>query len=158
MDISGSNQSATWSLQVFRNSEVTPLYESEQIFSTTSGGSGTQDLSIQLVYSSTTVYTGDVITITNNTNANAINISSVGGQDTYWTYKISVPSDGTPVNVQFSISKITPVNYARANGLTSLIIGSSVLSQFGYNALSQLSGTLTSNINNGDTVTITITD
>ena len=158
MDISGSNQSATWSLQVFRNSEITPLYESEQIFSTTSGGSGTQDLSIQLVYSSTTVYTGDIVRITNNTNANAINISSVGGQDTYWTYKISVPSDGTPVNVQFSISKINPVNYARATGLTSLIIGSSVLSQFGYNELDQLSGTLTSNINSGDTVTVTITD
>jgi hypothetical protein len=155
MDISGSNQSATWSLQVFRNSEVTPLYESEQIFSTTSGGSGTQNLLVQLLYRNCCA-SGDVIRITNNTNANITDITSAAGSEMYGVHRISVPTNGTPVSVILSVSKIGPVTTARDAGYSELIIGSSVLSSFTYNAGNILSGTLTSNISNSDSVTLTI--
>ena len=155
MDISGSNQSATWSLQVFRNSELTPLYESEQIFSTTSGGSGTQDLLVQLVYRNCCV-SSQVVRITNDTNSNVTDITSSAGLSVYGIHRISVPANGTPINVNLYINKITPPGFATDAGYTELIINSSVLSSFTYNAGAVLTGTLTSNINNSDSVTINI--
>jgi len=157
VEISGSSQSITWSLQVFRNSEVTPLYESEQIFSTTSGGSGTQDLIIQLVYSNC-CNSGDIIRITNDTNANTTNIVSSAGSSVYGIHRISVPSDGSSVNVNLFVIKTSSPSTARDTGYTELIIGSSVLSSFNYNSGATLSGTLTSNISNSDSVTLNIVE
>jgi len=158
VEISGSNQSVTWSLQVFRNSEVTPLYESEQIFSTTSGGSGTEDLIIQTVYTNCCA-SGDVIRIMNNTNANITNIISSAGSSVYGIHRISVPSDGSSVSVTLFVDKTSPpITTARDAGYSELIIGSSVLSSFTYNAGNIISGSLTSNINKLDTVTVTIVE
>ena len=157
VEISGSNQSVTWSLQVFRNNEASPLYESEQIFSTTSGGSGTQNLLVQLVYKNCCA-SGDVVRVTNNTNSNITDITSSAGSDVYGRHTISVPSNGDPVNVIFSVSKTGPITTARETGTSKLIIGSSELSSFSFTAGGTLSGTLTSNITNGDSVTVTINE
>ena len=155
VEISGSGQSVTWSLQVFRNNEVSPLYESEQIFSTTSGGSGTQDLIIQLIYSNC-CNSNDVIRITNNTNANVTNIISSIGSDVYGSHRISVPSDGSSVSVTLSVSKTSSPSTARDQGITTLNVGITELARFSYAQFATLSGTLTSNISNSDSITLTV--
>jgi hypothetical protein len=76
MDISGSSQSATWSLQVFKNNDVSPLYESEYIFYTAapSGTAGSLTASLDNSNSGTAIFnvrfTGVDVTV--------LNVSSLG--------------------------------------------------------------------------------
>ena len=153
VEISGSNQSVTWSLQVFRNDEVSPLYESEQIFSTTSGGGIGEFRRITLQYN--TNNTSNVIKIENNTNANEVFIDGNTGRG---SILITVPQDGSSTQVIFLISKTSPDSIASGNGSAILTRDGIDVTSFSISQGGTLGGTLTANINNTNTVVISVNE
>jgi hypothetical protein len=58
VELSGSSQSATWSLQVFKNNDISPLYESEYVFYTDapSGTAGSLTASLDNGNAATAIY------------------------------------------------------------------------------------------------------
>jgi len=149
VNISGSN-SVTWSLQVFKNNDVSPLYESEQIFSSTSGGGGTILRKIFITYNSTS--TSNTIYVTNNTNANTVFIS---GNST-GNIGITIPNDGSTTSVTFSISKTATSTNASGDGQAELIIDSTTADSFTITLGDPLTGTLTGNISNASISSIVV--
>jgi len=157
MDISGSNQSATWSLQVFRNSEITPLYESEQIFST-DGPGGTISKKV-FVYYRTIDSIGTKVRVENNTNANAVEVEWDGGPDpVVGNFNITLPGDGSFAFVSFNIYKLPYPSNALESTPVALFIDGINVNQFIVPQSSTLSGTLTYYINKDNTITIYINE
>ena len=148
VELVGTNQSATWSFQVFKNDEVSPLYEAEQIFSTTD--SSTVSRRVFINYYS--ISPSSIINVTNNTNANTTNITGGSTGNMF----ITVPNNGTVASVTFNITKTTPSVTAVNSGGGELFINSTAVSAFPIDAGSPLTGSLTGNIDNDDTVRIDI--
>ena len=152
VDISGSNQSVTWSLQVFRNNDVSPLYESEQIFFT-GGPGGTISRKVRIDYTVSTS-PSNIILISNSTNANTV---SVAGQS-IGNINISVPNDGSSTPVTFTISKTSPSPNASDSGIAELTLDGIGVDSFLITLGSPLSGDLTANINNANIIQLNISE
>jgi hypothetical protein len=150
VEISGSNQSVTWSLQVFRNNEVSPLYESEQIFST-DGPGGTISRRVLIDYTVSTSTTNTIL-VSNSTNANTV---SVSGQSRGSVF-ISVPNNGSSTPVTFTISKTAPTPDASDSGTAQLTLDAIEVDSFPITLNSPLSGNLTANINNTEVAELKI--
>ena len=149
----GGGSYATWSLQVFKNNDSTPLYEDEYIFTL---GGGTTSRKIFIYYTSIT--TNNVVRITNSTNANSTDITSSGGSTVIGSQFITVPNDGSTTSVTFTVSKISPD--ANADDATSvdLVIDSITADSFSVTLGNPLTGTLTGNMGNTSVVAININE
>jgi hypothetical protein len=155
VEISGDNQSVTWALQVFRNSEVTPLYESEQIFST-GGAGGTISKKVSAYYY-TTDSIGTKVRVENSTNLNATEVEWDGGPDPgEGNFNITLPGDESYISVSFNIFKLPFPSAADESGYAELFVNGIAVNSFPFNKSSTLSGTLTYNVNKNDTITIYI--
>jgi hypothetical protein len=150
VELQGTSQSATWSLQVFKNNEVTPLYESEQIFST-GGAGGTVSRRVLIDYTVSTSALNTIL-VSNSTNANTV---SVSGQSRGSIF-ISVPGDGSSTLVTFTISKTAPTPNASESGIAELTLNATQVASFPITLGFPLSGNLTANINNTDGVQLKI--
>ena len=153
VELSGSDQSATWSFQVFKNNDVSPLYESEYIYTTEGGGGGGSTVS-RKVFIDYTVSTSpsNTIEVSNSTNSNTV---SVAGQSKSSIF-ISVPSDGSPTSVTFTIDKTAPTPDASDSGTAELTLNAISVDSFPITLGSPLFGNLTANINNTDGIELNI--
>jgi hypothetical protein len=149
----GGGSYTTWSLQVFKNNDSTPLYEDEYIFTL---GGGTAQRRIFIYYTSIT--TNNVVRITNNTNTNSTDITSSGGSTVVGSQYITVPSDGSTTSVTFTISKISPDANADDATVVDLVIDSITTDSFNISIGNPLSGTLTGNMGNTSVVAININE
>jgi hypothetical protein len=150
VELAGTNQSATWSLQVFRNNEASPLYESEQIFST-GGPGGTISRRVLIDYTVSTSATNTIL-VENSTNANTV---SVSGQSRGSIF-ISIPNDGSSTPVTFTISKTAPTPDASDSGTAQLTLDAIEVDSFPITLNFPLSGNLTANINNTEVAELKI--
>jgi hypothetical protein len=150
VELIGTSQSATWSLQVFRNNEVSPLYESEQIFST-DGPGGTISRRVLIDYTVSTSATNTIL-VQNSTNANTV---SVSGQSRGSIF-ISIPNNGSSIPVTFTISKTAPTPNASDSGTAQLTLDAIEVDSFPITINSLLSGTLTANISNTEVAELKI--
>jgi len=150
VELVGTNQSATWALQVFRNNEVSPLYESEQIFST--DGPGGTILKRVLIDYTVSTSSSNIIEISNSTNANIVYIAG--------TFRgsilISILNDGSSTPVTFTINKIAPTPNASDAGRAQLTLDAIEVDGFRIEPGLPLSGNLTANISNTEVVELKI--
>jgi hypothetical protein len=148
VEITGSN-SITWSLQVFKNNDVSPIYESEQIFSDTGGGGG-GIRKVFITYNS--LSPSNTIRVTNSTNSNNVIIS---GNST-GNIGITLPGDGSATSVNFNIVKTAVNRSADSGGSAELYVNGFPIDSFSYNFGDSLTGTLTCSVINTDSIDITV--
>lgn len=134
-------------------------YCTNQIYWLVGGGgapAGTARVICQVIY--TSIVSGDVLTITNNsTNGTTDEITSQNGQSVYGSNRCFVDT-ATGTTVTFQIQKTfspTDLN-ARDNGSAELRVNLNPVDSYFFNQNSSMNGVLTGLINDGDLVVIDI--
>jgi len=158
VDISGSNQSATWSLQVYKNGVL--LSENEQIFTTSGGGGGGGGtVNISTTGSYTNISSNHQVRIGSSTNGSYTYITSIASSTEINYLTTTLPDDGSSTSVTFYIDKIYPSSTVAGTTDVELFInGGTAVDSYVKIVGQSLSGTLTGTINRYDTVEVRITE
>jgi hypothetical protein len=155
VDISGSNQSTTWSLQLYKNGVL--LSENEQTFTTSGGGGGGGgNVNISTTVGYTGAFFGHIVRVGSSTNGSTVDITANGSTEVVNYLTTTLPDDGSSISVGFNIDKISPSSNVGDVTSVSLIVNSVQVDSYNRNIGQSLSGTLTGNINRYDTVKIEI--